>query len=85
MLSKEKPDWQQVPAQASIFCLNLEAVKPPGVGWQEGLVTWQLLLLWKGRSRVSQQSSSPELPSGSEGCRCVVGGPVGSTGQDLGY
>lgn len=31
MLSKEKPGWQQQLAQASIFCLKLEAVKPPGV------------------------------------------------------
>lgn len=67
MVSKEKPAWQQLLAKASIFCLNLEALKPPGVGGYEGLVIWQLFLLWRGRSRVSQQSSSPELLSGSEG------------------
>lgn len=34
-------------------------------GWgYKGLIIWQLFLLCKGRSRVSQQSSSPELLSG---------------------
>lgn len=32
MLSKGEPGWQQAFAQASVFCLKLEAVKPPGVG-----------------------------------------------------
>lgn len=84
MLSKEKPVWQQVLAQASIFCLKLEAVKLPGVGELGGTCSLAAVLALEGK----QQGLPAELLAwavvGGEGCRCVLGAPVGTTGQEWG-